>query len=487
MPDGLRDLSRLAALVVAALVAVACGGGGDAVDRPSVPEAPGTTSTAPAPPPGPEALEWTACGDAECATLAVPVDHDVPDGPSLDLALLRLPARGERIGSLVVNFGGPGSSAVAATPTFPWPEQVRDRFDVVAVDPRGVGRSTPVRCGVPAQELYAVDHVVDDAQERRELLDVSTAFAASCEQEHGDLLPHLGTWDVARDLDRVRAALGDEQLTYVGYSYGTLIGQAYAELFPERVRALVLDGIVDPDGDGVESATAQAVGFEVALDRWARGCDDRPTCSLDDPIAAVDAALVATADEVPAGDRTLGTGQAVIGTAMAMYDEGLWPLLDAAIAAVGRGEGDGLLALADRYAALVEFAAFFSVTCLDRAWPDDPDELLAAGDAAAGASPRFGEALVNDHLRCVLWPATAEPIGPVVAAGAPPLLLVSTTGDPATPHAGAEVVADRLASGVLLVKEGDGHTAALRGDPCVDPVVLAYLTDLVVPAAGTRC
>ena len=465
-------MRRRAALVAGALALAACGGGGDQPTERATPRT---------------ALAWTGCDGAECATLAVPLDHDDPDGPTIDLALLRLPARGERIGSLLVNFGGPGNSAVDTAPTFRWPDEVRERFDIVAMDPRGVGGSTALGCGVPAPELYAVDHTVEDAADREALLVISKAFAVDCERERGELLPHVGTWDVARDLDLVRAALGDEQLSYVGYSYGTAVGQAYAELFPDRVRAMVLDGILDPATAGLDLAVQQAAGFEVALDRWAAACAQRSSCPGTDPIGAVDRALAGAEAGVPAGSRVLGPGQATVGMAMALYSEALWPTLDAAVAGVLEGDGAALLGLADQYVTLVDFSAYFAVSCLDSTWPDDPDQHLAAAESATATSPRFGEALVNDYLRCTLWPVDPDPLGPISAAGAGPVLLVSTTGDPATPHAGALAVAERLADARLLEREGEGHTVAFQGDACVDEIVLRYLVDGEAPASRTRC
>lgn len=482
---------RAAAAATAVLVvAGACsGGGGDEEPERAEPatttSASMTTSTTGAPLPR---LDWAACGDgAECTTVAVPVDHSDAGGPTLDLSVLRLPARGDRIGALFVNFGGPGSSAVAATPGFRWPDEVRDRFDIVAVDPRGVGESTPLDCGVPAEDLYALDHTVEDAEDEASLLGAADAYAADCERRHGSLLPHLGTRDVARDLDVVRAAIGDEQLSFLGYSYGTSVGQAYAELFPDRVRAMLLDGVVDTAPDGLTTAVEQAAGFEVALRRWASACGDRPSCDLEGPVDAVSRAIAAAEGGIPAGDRTLGPGQAAFGMAVTLYSESLWPSLDEAVRAALDGDGAPLLALADRFVELVEFDAYFAVSCLDFAWPGDPQRHLAAAEAAADTSPRFGEALVNDYLQCAGWPVEPEPLGPIEAPGAPPILLVSTTGDPATPHAGAVAVAERLASGTLLTHEGDGHTIALQGDGCVDGVVIPYLVSLEAPAAGARC
>jgi pimeloyl-ACP methyl ester carboxylesterase len=485
-------MRRALAVAVAVLVLAACSSDTD-LDRADDTT---TTSSTAAPPSSPTTaaaelvpeVAWTSCGTAECATVAVPLDHDDPDGPTIDLSVLRLPARGDRIGALFVNFGGPGSGAVDLVPTFPFPEQIRARFDIVAVDPRGVGGSTPLACGVDPAELYAVDPTVEEPADAKALVEVSEAYADDCASERGRLLPHVGTRDVARDFDLVRAGMGDERIDYLGFSYGTSIGQAYAELFPDRVRTMILDGVVDPAPAGIEVAVEQAVGFETALARWAAGCGDRPSCTLEDPIAAVDAVLGAAEDGIPGGGTgALGPGEAAIGLAMPLYNTTLWPSLDVAVAGALDGDGSGMLTLAAQYVRLVDFSAYYAVSCLDSTWPDDPAEHLEAAEAAAAAAPRFGEAIVNDYLRCAVWPAEPDPLGPITAEGAPPILVVSTTGDPATPYENGVTVADRLASGVLLSHDGDGHTIVFQGADCIDRLAIAYLVDEIAPADGSRC
>ncbi len=488
-------MKRVLAAATASLLLVACTRSDTTLDRAADPTTTTTTAavgdttapatTAPAAP-VPE-VAWSACGTAECATVAVPLDHAEPTGPTIDLSVLRLPARGERIGPLFVNFGGPGSGAVDLLATFPFPDAVRQRFDIVAVDPRGVGGSTPLDCGIDPAELYAADPTIEDDADADELIDVSEAYADDCADRRADLLPHVGTRDVARDFDLVRAGMGDERLDYVGFSYGTSIGQAYADLFPDRVRTMILDGVVDPAPTGVDVAVQQAVGFETALARWADGCGRRSSCDLSDPIAAVDRVLAASEDGIPGGERSLGPGEAAIGLAMPLYSTSLWPALDDAIAGALDGDGSGLLGLADRYLRLVDFSAYYAVSCLDSAWPADPGEHLDAAASAAARSPRFGEAIVNDYLRCAVWGVDADPLDATSARGAPPILVVSTTGDPATPYENGVTVADRLASGVLLTHEGDGHTVVFQGSDCVDRLAVAYLVDQVVPPAGSRC
>ena len=445
------------------------------------PTPPTTTTIAP--------LSWDGCGDAECTTVTVPLDHDDPSAGTIELFVSRLPATGERIGALFVNFGGPGAGASDLVGSFGFPGSVRQRFDIVAMDPRGVGRSSPLDCGIPAVELYRTDPTIEDQADADALVAISQRYAAACAEARGRLLPHVGTRDVARDMDLVRAAMGDQKLSYLGFSYGTSIGQVYAELFPDRVRAMVLDGVVDPGATGVEFATEQAKGFESALGDWAAGCAAR-SCPLgNDPLAAVDRVLAMAESGVPSsgGVRSLGPGEAAVALAYPLYSRSLWSALDDALARAIDGDGRAMVALADDYLGLVDLAPYFAVSCLDSPWPRSTGEFLAAAEAATAAAPRFGEAIVNDYIRCAVWPAEPDPLGPVSAPGAPPILVVSTTGDPATPHENGVRVAARLERGVLLTNEGDGHTVTFQGSPCVDAVVVAYLSDLAVPSDGVRC
>lgn len=448
-----------------------------------------TTSTAPTTTTAVAPVEWGACGSAQCATVPTPIDHDDPDAGTIDLFVSRLPATGDRIGALFVNFGGPGAGAADRLDTFPDVGEVRRRFDIVAVDPRGVGRSAPLDCGMAPATLFTVDHTVEDAGDAAALVDVSERFGADCQRRHGTLLPHLGTRAVARDLDRVRAAMGDEQLSYLGYSYGTVIGQVYAELFPHRVRAMVLDGIVDPAVGGTDAASEQAEGLEQALGRWAAGCPSRPSCPFGDgALDAVDELLArAEGGIASSGGRVLGPGEAPLGLSYPMYLESAWSRLDEALAGALDGDGRGMVGLADDQLSLVALAPYYAVSCLDSTWPRDPTEHLERAERAADAAPRFGEAVVNDYVRCATWPAAPDPLGPVTAADAPPILVVSTTGDGVTPHATALRVAERLVPATLLTHEGEGHTVVFRRVPCVDRIVSAYLVDLVVPPPDGRC
>lgn len=487
---------RLLAVVTAlAVVVAACGDDDDAAPStttttaaPTTTVAPGDPTTTTAPGPTPPEIVWEDCGSNECATVAVPLDHDDPDGPTIDLNVERRPASGERIGAVFFNFGGPGAETANQLRQWPVPDRILERFDVVAVDPRGVGRSTPLSCGLDAGTYYGIDPTIEDAADASTLTDAAERYADDCGDAHPELLPHLGTLDVARDLDLIRAGLGDEQLSYVGYSYGTSIGQAYAQLFPTRIRAMVLDGIVDPAPSGIETAVMQAQGFETALANWAAGCDGRGTCRFDDPIAAIEAVQAAAERGVPSErGRDLGPGEAAVAIAYPLYSQSLWPSLDRAVADALDGDGAAMVTLADAYLGLVDFTAYMAVSCLDSTWPDSASEHLAAAEDAAAVAPHFGEAIVNDYLRCAVWPAEPVPVGEVTAGQAPPIVVVGTTGDPATPYDNAVRVAARLASGILLTHEGEGHTIVFQGSGCVDDIVTSYIVDLATPRSGTRC
>jgi len=490
---------RLAALlVVTALSATACAQEAD--DSPlSAEETDTTQREGPSTTEGPggfvpDEIAWEGCGSAQCGSLAVPLDWDAPEGEMIELFVVRDEADGERLGALFVNPGGPGASAAEMAAVLPsiLPSGITERFDIVGVDPRGVGGSTPIDCGIPMEELYGVDASIDSEADRQALLDTTEAYVDDCTIRFGDMLPYVGTADVARDMDAVRASLGDDQLSYLGFSYGTAIGQVYADLFPERVRSMILDGILELGPDGLETAASQAAGFETALGRWVEYCSAGEGCATaDDPLGAVEQVL-ALAEEpggIPAADagRDAGPGEANLGIAYALYSQSLWNRLDSALADALDGNGTALVELADAYIGIGDFEAYFAVNCLDFAWPRDPDAFMQAAKDTAVESPHFGEPLVNDYIRCASWPVDPVPLEPVTAEGAPPILVISTTGDPATPYEAGVRVADRLASGVLVTNEGEGHTVVADGKDCIDRLVEAYLVDQEVPEDGTTC
>lgn len=437
----------------------------------------------------------------------MPLDYADPGGRRIDVAVVRLPAAdpSARIGSLVINPGGPGGSGVqyARYARYLFPPEIRDRFDVVGFDPRGVGASTAVRCYDDKQldQYVAVDPTPRTAADVQRLVDSSKAFAAACERKVGWLLPHVSTLDQARDMDVLRAALGDAKLTYLGKSYGTYLGAKYAQLFPTRIRALVLDGALDPAASSEDLNRVQAVGFEVDLRDFLGHCVQQGDCPLGGTVSQATQdlrQLTARIDAhpVPGGaGRTLGPGEYFLGLADGLYvpDSG-WPALQEALAAAQRGDGAPMLKLTDdmtergpngHFSNLVESNT--AINCVDRPSPKDLATYQRDAADLAKQAPDFGEAIAWSTLPCAYWPAPpVEQPHPVSAPGAPPILVIGTTRDPATPYVWAQQLAKELSSGVLLTYDGDGHTAYGRGSACVDADVDAYLLSLKV-SAGRTC
>ncbi|MBI2767453.1 MAG: alpha/beta fold hydrolase [Chloroflexi bacterium] len=452
------------------------------------------------------ALEWTSCGGSfQCATLTVPIDYARPTGPTLDLALVRLPASNpaQRTGSLLVNPGGPGASAVdfvfGLAPALA--AEIRARFDIVGFDPRGVGESTPIVCHENLQQYFAADPSPDTQAEWDQMKAVAKAFSDGCAAKYAGLLPYLGTRNTARDMEQVRIALGEQKLSYLGYSYGTVIGAVYADMYPDRVRAFVLDGAFNFYSiDGPEALRRQSVAFEGALNAFLADCSARrcplaaggdPRTALDTLLAQVDAAPL----PAPGADRPAGPGEVGLGISEALYSARLWPALGAALAQAIAGDGSGMVQLADEYLRRDADGSYpnlqevyVAVSCLDYSWPSNPEAFRALAASQAQDAPHFGSAnLLESALPCATWPAPPQPLGAPTALGAPPILVIATTNDPATPFADGAALSNQLESGTLLIHVGEGHTVYGSGNACVTPIVNAYLLDLAVIASGTTC
>jgi len=451
---------------------------------------------------------WSDCGNGfECGQILVPRDYATAGGPSLIISVIRLPAtdRAHRIGSLVVNPGGPGASGVdfvrrAADRVFA--AGVRSRFDIVGFDPRGVNRSSEIRCIDDLDHFLAVDSTPDTPAELTTLLDGERAFAEGCQRRNADLMPVLGTENVARDLDLLRAALGDAKLTYVGFSYGTLIGALYAQMFPAHIRALVLDGAVDPSLDLAALSEGQAIGFEGALGRFLADCARDRSCPFHHggkPGPALDRLMrqIETAP-LPAtrlrDSRRVGPGYAWSGIVGALYSRGSWPLLAAGLALAEAGDGSLFLLLADPlngrssdggYSNLID--AHRAVVCVDFPAPRDPAAYEARAKAWARKAPHFGALLAFSDVGCAFWPipSTRKP-APVSAPGAPPIVVIGSTGDPATPYPWSVALSRQLQSSILITRRGEGHTG-YASSPCVAQAANAYLVDLKVPKRGLTC
>ncbi|WP_017601723.1 alpha/beta hydrolase [Nocardiopsis lucentensis] len=469
-------------------------------------------------------LDWDSCESGlegtECAVFEVPLDYDDPGGERIEIAVKRLSAEGDDvIGSLVVNPGGPGGSGFdyVDQAAYTISDDVRERFDVVGFDPRGVGRSTPLTCldAVELDEFLGTDVDSEDGdadlaevteEGMAELEENSREFVEACEANAPDLMLHMGTADVARDMDVLRALLGDDRLTYLGASYGTHIGAQYADQFPDRVRALVLDGAVDPSQDQLDLSVAQATGFETALRAFVEDCLGREDCPLGGPGDSVDDGIAvlndfledAAADPLPNAldDREVNRTRAELGVLAALYTDAWWPRVREALTdAMDNGEGTALILLADDLYSRSEpedyensTAALIAVNCSDSPSPRDVEAYARAAAEAEEESPNFGPGLAWGALPCAYWPEEAvAPGGPLDAEGADPIMVVGTTRDSATPYAWAQALAEQLDSGFLVTRDGDGHTGYRMGDRCVDAMVDEYLIDLTVPEDGMAC
>jgi pimeloyl-ACP methyl ester carboxylesterase len=454
-------------------------------------------------------IDWQPCesnDDHDCGSLTVPVDYAEPEGETVELSLLRVPARGARVGSLVVNPGGPGArgTTYAAAGGQVFREPLLDGFDIVGFDPRGVGGSAPVDCLSDAElDAYlAGDPTPDTAEELAAYRASVLSLGEKCVSGSGPIVGHVTTTEAARDMDVLRSALGEEQLSYFGASYGTKLGATYAELFPEEVGRFVLDGAVDVGLDPQSLALEQATGFETALRAYVQNClDSTDNCFLGDTVdegLATITGLLADieAEPLPAGDRELTAGTAFYGIITPLYYREAWFLLSTALASALEGKGSALMDLADAYASrnadgsyadnLVE--ANYAINCLD-----DPTSVPFARVPSLfpefeAASPTFGRIFAWGMAGCrgIDVTSSEEPLD-IRAEGAAPILVLGTSRDPATPLKWARALSAQLDSGVLVERDGDGHTAYNSGNECIDSIVEDYLLDGDVPEDGTAC
>lgn len=450
--------------------------------------------------------------DLECSQVTVPLDYEDPDSTAIEIGVLRKEAddADERIGSLVMNPGGPGASGMTAAAQKA--DAVSDgplgeRFDLVGFDPRGVGASEPqVHCLTDEErdDRLADDIDVTGSQEEQEAKEEE--FAEKCEErtEHGEeMLSHIGTQDVVKDLDLLRSVLGDEELSYLGYSYGTRIGYTYAEQFPDNVRALLLDGALDPEQDVTEELVGQGAGFGKAFDEFAKWCTSQEECALgDDPEAATDAyqdlvrPLIDDSIETPDG-RMLSYENATTGTIAALYSQESWGLLNSGLNELRAGEGASLMALADTYNERDSDGSYSTtqdaqaaIRCIDDPRVTDRTEIEEAQEQYYEEAPFLDPGRPPSSARdaCTFWPVPneGEPHLPDVE-DIPDPLVVSTTNDPATPHDAGINLAEAL-DGSLLTFEGTQHTVFLNGESeCVDEAGTEYLIDGTLPPEDKQC
>jgi len=476
-----------------------------------------TTTTWPPLPAFDSTLSWSDCGDGfQCGTLTVPVDWGKPTGEAMGIALTRLPAAApdQRIASLLVNFGGPGESGVDyLRRTYGrLPQTVRDRFDVVSFDPRGTGTSRPVDCVDDAilDQAATIAAVPTTPAQLDALHAFNAELAAGCTQRMGAYAGQVGTRNVARDLEAIRIALGDPKLHYLGYSYGTAIGAAHAQMFPAAVGRLVLDGPPDYSISARDYAYRQAKGFMEALSGFLDWCH-QSGCSLAATGSPRDLLnqLIARVDQQPlpasytsngiTRDGELTSGLLENGVLSLLYDRSRgWPLLaDTLSEAVNTGTAPSLLAYSDQYLGratdgrsnpLVEANAVIS--CVDRPSKSTPSSAAELADVSTFQSqlPPWGGSFATASCVGMPKPAKGDKLGNVRVRGTAPILVIGTTGDPATPYVGAQALVQRIEGSALLTFDSVEHTAFGRGiSTCVDDAVVAYLVDATLPPPGARC
>jgi pimeloyl-ACP methyl ester carboxylesterase len=433
----------------------------------------------------------------------VPRNPAAPDGATIGMAIDRHPATSHKIGSLLLNPGGPGASGVDALPGLmaEMPADLRAHFDIVGFDPPGVGRTAPIRClnNAGLAQYFHSDPAPVTASGFDALVAEDRVFADGCESQSSAELPYVSTVDAARDMDVLRAALGDSKLTYLGFSYGTLLGATYAGLFPTHVRAMVLDGALDPALPVISQLDQQSASLEAQLEQFFASCVHNSSCAWKpgpDPAAAFQALLTRVrSNPLPASgtSRTVGPSELLYGTAVTLYFPSTWQDLSFALAQASEGEGGAFLTLFDAYTGRSAngtysnlFEANAAVNCLDAPAPT-LSQLRAAGPAARAAAPIFGLQNLYGEVGCSVWPEPSTGrVAAIQASGSPKIVVVGSTGDPITPYRWAQALALQLENGVLLTRVGDGHTA-YGASSCIRGDVDRYLIDLTAPPAGTSC
>ena len=523
-PRTKRLVSALAALL-------ACAGLTACQDETDIKASPATASASAAVPAGLESfynqkVSWYACAKTgmakaksgqdtgfTCAKVKVPLDYDNPGGETIEIAVKKRAASEDSVGSLFVNPGGPGGSGIELVESAGsyFSKNLTSSYDVVGFDPRGVGASTAVDCltdaELDAERAGANDPATPSAAATQERAQKMGEACASKTSPAG-LLDHIDTISAAKDLDILRAVDGQQALTYLGFSYGTYLGATYAELFPANTGRLVLDGAVDPSLSAADLSLGQAKGFEASLRAYVQNCQSSKLgCPLsgdvDSGVSQVREFLESTkAAPLPTSDdkRPLTYDLAVYGVLGSMYQTQLWPSLTLALSQamgkVGSPDGSALLAIADAVSSRQSDGSYsgngaealMAVNCLDYPVQGDNTSWEEEAKAVNEASPTFGSQLLYPDAYCQGWGHTSSrKREKITASGAAPILVVGTTGDPATPYAWSQALADQLESGQLMTWKGNGHTAYGRSNDCVKKAVDTYLLNGTMPAKGLTC
>ena len=458
-------------------------------------------------------VTWKNCGGGnDCTDLIAPVDWDNPDGEQISLAISRHKAAGTSKGSLLINPGGPGGSGFDFAQGFTGSAGVYANYDIIGFDPRGVGRSTPIVCFTDDADrdemIYGTyDDPYGSEGWQTELAARQQKWVEACEQNTGELLAHIDTVSVAHDMDMIRAVLGDEKLNYLGYSFGTYIGTVYAELFPEKVGRMVLDGAVEPPFGTFDELATQMAGFDSAFRAYMQSCLDSGGCPFDGPLqnALAEAhALALSVDDknLQSSDgRVIDSATVGTGIALTLYNQGYWFYLTQAFSDLMDGDPDFMFSLADSYNGREDGSyadrsldVYFAVTCAEGTIGTDDVDLLTGLGIMDEKGPIVGGILALDDYvlleeACSQWPYPRPADFPTEfdAAGAPPILVIGTTNDPATPYAQSVALADELESGVMITYNGEGHTVYGNGVSCIDDLVDDYFVKDVVPSSDPNC
>ncbi len=460
-----------------------------------------------------QVLTWKKCEDTfQCATAKAPMDWKNPSNDEIEIALIRATSSKKPMGSILVNPGGPGGSGfdfVRDSLDYAVDSNLSSNYDIVGFDPRGVNKSSAVSCYDKPSEMdaFLFDIPADagpmgsdswlDAGEA-----ASKKFGEACLEHTGKLLGFVDTVSAARDLDLLRAVLGDKKLNYLGYSYGTFLGATYADLYPKNTGRLVLDGAIDPSTTDYEVTETQAVGFENALRTYIADCQTGATCPF---TGTVDASMTKVHDLLERLDasplrasdgRLLGSSAMFTAMIFPLYSQSNWPYLTDVFADVFAGEADYAFQIADAYygrSANGTYAdnsteAFVAINCLDYMSTSTRETLDAEAAALAAAAPVFGPQMSYGGTSCDTWPFEATRVRePIAAKGSAPILVVGTTGDPATPYKWAQNLASQLENGHLVTYNGEGHTAYNKSNSCVDNAVDDFFLKGTVPTEDPNC
>ncbi len=455
-------------------------------------------------------VRWEDCEEGfSCATVEVPLDYNDPGRESIEIAAIRSETAGDAQGTILINPGGPGGSGfniVKDSLDYVTSDRLRENYDILGFDPRGVNRSSAVQCYTDAEQDEARQESYPADASEEELLALISAdaevYATMCADRTGELLGFVDTRSAARDMDILRALVGDSSLNYLGFSYGTQLGATYADLFPEHSGRLVLDGAIDPSLSNEEITLGQAVGFERAVRAYVADCQQDQNCpytgTVDDGVRQIQELFAAVEREpmTAADGRDVPVSTFVQGFILPLYDNSNWPVLTQSVEDALDGDPTAMLYLADLSAErgpdgtyeTNSTSAFLAVNCLDYPMTSDPEQLRADEEELVAASPTFGSFLAYGGLTCEPWayPSVLEP-APLQAAGADPIVVIGTTGDPATPYAWSTALAEQLESGVHVTWEGEGHTAYGRSNACIQDLVDGYFIDGTVPDDGVTC